>query len=243
MLFYISWEALLASQPRMTLNEDTPGVSSIDYDIDRGKKVEELKVQARASRWAAPPGTVVMVEEMGAADDRWVVVEHSRGLYERDAEITLKRPGKSKKEPAAATESVNLHGQAAAHGLGALTRAYAKAKAISKKHYPYRWGGGHNNSFSGPYDCSGYVSAVLHAAGWLKHPLTSGSLEHWGHAGRGKFLTVYANGEHTFMVFHMPHKGLEHFGTGRWGTSRSGAGYKPQMHPTGGFVARHWPGF
>jgi hypothetical protein len=34
----------------------------------------------------------------------------------------------------------------------------------------------------------------------------------------------------------------EHFGTGHWGKSWGGAGFNPTLHPTSGFVARHWPG-
>src|SRR5262245_52839735 len=40
---------------------------------------------------------------------------------------------------------------------------------------PYLWGGGHNRKFRGTgYDCSGAVSYVLHAAGMLKSPMSSG---------------------------------------------------------------------
>lgn len=249
-MYYISWSALLASQPRMTLSEATPGVKSIDYDIDKGKRVEQITVQARATRWSAPPGTVVMVEDMGPADDRWVVTEHSRPIYSREAEITLKRPGKSAKEPAAARTTVNLGGGTT--GLKALDAAYAKAKAIQKKHYPYVYGGGHGSGFGptgGGYDCSGSVSAVLHAAGWMKnHPMATGPLANWGHAGVGKYLTVWVrNGSkgvaHTFIEFHMPGKSLEHFGTGRWGTGTNGPSFKPQLHSKNGFSPRHWPGF
>ncbi len=54
------------------------------------------------------------------------------------------------------------------------------ANRIDSHHYAYRWGGGHNASFSGPYDCSGAVSAVLHAAGLLNAPRVSGGFMHWG---------------------------------------------------------------
>jgi cell wall-associated NlpC family hydrolase len=46
---------------------------------------------------------------------------------------------------------------------------------------PYVWGGGHagfvsnETSLSG-FDCSGFVSAVLHAAGYLSAPQTTDTL-------------------------------------------------------------------
>ncbi|MFL5912734.1 MAG: hypothetical protein ACJ768_19485, partial [Gaiellaceae bacterium] len=61
----------------------------------------------------------------------------------------------------------------------------------------YRWGGGHAN-FNGPYDCSGAVSAVLHAAGLLSSPRVSGGFEHYGAPGKGA-VTIYANASHVYM--------------------------------------------
>ena len=72
------------------------------------------------------------------------------------------------------------------------------ANKIDAHHYAYRWGGGHNASFSGPYDCSGAVSAVLHAAGLLSRPMVSGEFMHWGAPGRGA-VTIYANAGHVYM--------------------------------------------
>ena len=66
----------------------------------------------------------------------------------------------------------------------------AKAGEIAGHNYPYLWGGGHNSSFSAPYDCSGAVSAVLHAGGALKSPLVSGDLMHWGQPGKGKQVSI-----------------------------------------------------
>jgi hypothetical protein len=72
------------------------------------------------------------------------------------------------------------------------------ANRIDARHFAYRWGGGHNSAFSGPYDCSGAVSAVLHAAGLLSRPMVSGDFAHWGARGRGA-VTIYANAGHVYM--------------------------------------------
>ena len=72
------------------------------------------------------------------------------------------------------------------------------ANRIDAKRYPYRWGGGHNASFSGPYDCSGAVSAVLRAAGLVDRPMVSGEYMRWGAPGKGA-VTIYANAGHVYM--------------------------------------------
>jgi cell wall-associated NlpC family hydrolase len=101
---------------------------------------------------------------------------------------------------------------------------------------PYVWGGGHASFYSYGYDCSGSVSYALFGAGLIPEPLTSGALEGWGEPGPGKWITVYANAEHTFMEI----DGL------RWDTVGDARGTGPRWHlaPTNteGFVVRHPPG-
>jgi hypothetical protein len=65
---------------------------------------------------------------------------------------------------------------------------------------PYIWGGGHRSWLSHGYDCSGAVSYALHGAGMLGVTMVSGQLGHWGEPGAGRWITVYANQEHVFMV-------------------------------------------
>ena len=65
---------------------------------------------------------------------------------------------------------------------------------------PYIWGGGHGSWISSGYDCSGAVSYALHGGKMLTTPLTSGSLETFGEAGPGRWITIYANASHTYMV-------------------------------------------
>ena len=50
------------------------------------------------------------------------------------------------------------------------------------------------------YDCSGAVSFALHGGRLLTSPLTSGSLETFGEAGAGRWITIYANAAHAYMV-------------------------------------------
>jgi cell wall-associated NlpC family hydrolase len=99
---------------------------------------------------------------------------------------------------------------------------------------PYRWGGGHGAWRDKGYDCSGSVSFALAAAGLLNTPLDSTRFMSYGAAGKGKWITIYANATHAFMTI----AGLR-FDTGGL---RSGTRWVDSMRPTNGFVARHPPG-
>jgi hypothetical protein len=84
-------------------------------------------------------------------------------------------------------------------GAPATVKA-AIAAANRIDHRPYVWGGGHLSWRSRGYDCSGAVGYVLHAAGLLDQTVVSGQLESWGEGGLGRWISVYANAEHTYMV-------------------------------------------
>jgi hypothetical protein len=114
-----------------------------------------------------------------------------------------------------------------------LRRAIAAGNRIAYK--PYIYGGGHGSFRAAGYDCSGSVSYVLHGMGRLSAPLDSGELMHYGKAGRGRFVTIYANAGHAFMVVN----GRRYDTSGR---SASGSRWGPGMRSTAGYVARHPPG-
>lgn len=101
---------------------------------------------------------------------------------------------------------------------------------------PYLWGGGHGKWLDTGYDCSGSISYALASAGLLSEPLDSGRLMGWGDPGKGKWVTIYTNTTHVFMVV----AGVR-FDTAGTKTA-TGSRWQPQMRPTGGFVARHPPG-
>lgn len=65
---------------------------------------------------------------------------------------------------------------------------------------PYIFGGGHA-SFSSPgYDCSGTVSFALHGASLISMPMDSSEFMSWNSSGVGRWVTVFANGEHAYMT-------------------------------------------
>jgi peptidoglycan hydrolase CwlO-like protein len=112
----------------------------------------------------------------------------------------------------------------------AVAQVIAAGNAIAT--LPYVWGGGHGSFHASGYDCSGSVSYALAAAGLLSSPLDSTGFESWGEPGPGKWITVYANAGHAFMVvagWRFDTVALAEGGT-RWSQT---------MTSTAGFVARH----
>jgi hypothetical protein len=111
-----------------------------------------------------------------------------------------------------------------------VRQVIAAANRIATK--PYRYGGGHGSFNDKAYDCSGSVSYALHGAGLLYTTLTSGGLARWGAKGKGKWITVYANRDHTYMVI----AGMR-FDTGA--RPRGGTRWDPWERPARGFAVRH----
>jgi peptidoglycan hydrolase-like protein with peptidoglycan-binding domain len=101
---------------------------------------------------------------------------------------------------------------------------------------PYIYGGGHGSFNAKGYDCSGSVSYALHGAHLLSSPEDSSQLETYGNAGPGQWITIWANGGHTYMYvaglrFDTSAQGST--GGSRWtAQGRSNAGYV-ERHPTG----------
>ena len=100
---------------------------------------------------------------------------------------------------------------------------------------PYKYGGGHRRWRDSGYDCSGSVSYALHGGGLLSAALTSGGLMTWGAPGRGRWITVYANPSHTYMVV-----AGRRFDTS--GRSESGTRWSRKMRDSAGYKVRHPPG-
>jgi hypothetical protein len=121
-----------------------------------------------------------------------------------------------------------------------IQAAIAAGNAIHT--YPYRWGGGHQTFYDTGYDCSGAVSYVLHAAGLLVSPMPSGPMaSSWGLPGKGRWITVYANASHVYMVV----AGLRFdtsSGGDRWNQG-SGPRWRKKKRKPLSFTAKYAPGF
>jgi hypothetical protein len=121
-----------------------------------------------------------------------------------------------------------------------IQAAIAAGNAIHT--YPYHWGGGHRSFTDTGYDCSGAVSYVLHAAGFLPSPMPSGPLAaSWGTPGKGRWITVYANASHAYMVV----AGLR-FDTSAVGerlNQGSGPRWRATKRKPAGYTAKFYPGY
>jgi hypothetical protein len=139
--------------------------------------------------------------------------------------------------------------QAAIEGGGlAMIPATAPPKLVALMHAandvarkPYVYGGGHGRNpdevwFDSAYDCSGSVSYALAAAGFLKGPQDSTSLMGFGRPGPGKWVTIYANAGHAFMVV----AGLRFDTSGRQVTGTRWQSADARAYT--GFAVRHPPG-
>jgi hypothetical protein len=109
------------------------------------------------------------------------------------------------------------------------------ANSVARK--PYVYGGGHgrlaDETFvDSAYDCSGSVSFALAAAGLVDSPMDSSALARFGKAGRGRWVTIYANAGHAFMTV----AGLRFDTSGR---DASGSRWQADSRSVAGFTVRH----
>ncbi len=100
---------------------------------------------------------------------------------------------------------------------------------------PYLWGGGHGKWVDRGYDCSGSVSYALAAAGLMNAPLASGPFMKWGKPGKGKWVTIYTNPGHMFLMV-----AGARFDTS--GKKVTGSRWQSSMRRGGEYVVRHPPG-
>ena len=116
----------------------------------------------------------------------------------------------------------------------------ASANQIIDK--PYIYAGGHGRWNDKGYDCSGAVSYALHGAGLLSTSEDSTGLESFGSPGPGRWVTIYADAGHTWVVI----AGIA-FDTADFGGPNipSGTGPRWRTNPTGNladggsYVVRH----
>ncbi|MFY9468662.1 MAG: hypothetical protein WAP37_00890 [Solirubrobacterales bacterium] len=104
------------------------------------------------------------------------------------------------------------------------------ANRLTRK--PYKWGGGHARLRDSGYDCSGAISYVLRSVGLVNGSMVSGAYKSWGEAGSGRWVSVYANKGHMFIVV----AGLR-FDTS--GEGERGPRWRVEGRWTDGFKVRH----
>lgn len=110
----------------------------------------------------------------------------------------------------------------------------------------YCVGGGHAKWVSSCYDCSGAVGFALHGGGLLNASEPSGTMESYGSPGPGRWITIYADPGHAFLVV-----AGRAFDTADYGGPNIPAGSGPRWRSDplgnladgGHYVVRHPPGF
>jgi murein DD-endopeptidase MepM/ murein hydrolase activator NlpD len=91
---------LLRSQPRVVIgHEFDEGIIKVDFSYDVGQQNARVTVVALMERWAAPPGSVVLIENMGVINGRWLVNDITRPIFSPIATITLLKPRPRLPEP------------------------------------------------------------------------------------------------------------------------------------------------
>lgn len=115
------------------------------------------------------------------------------------------------------------------------------AKANSLVGDPYVWGGGHSGwGTQSGYDCSGFVSAVLHAGGYLSSPQDTETLPDASgmEQGAGQYVTIYdrdKSGTEGHVIIDIDGQFYESGGEhGSWG---GGAGVERIATPSAAYLS------
>lgn len=198
------------------------------FATDPSVKLTETAPRPGAVAKVAESTTEAELVSPGAPTD----AEIARELKQMDAAVAEQGGGGT----GSAGTKLKADGTASASaGMpGVVKRVIAGANAIAK--YPYVYGGGHGSFTDTAYDCSGSLSYALAAGGLLDAPKTSGDLARTGKKGPGKWITIYANAGHTFMVV----GGLRFDTSGRGGPL--GTRWNASPRSTSGFRVTHPPG-
>lgn len=230
-IYYLDEPTLMRSHRRMRVSDSAPGIIDTSFDYDVGKEVTEVTVECLANTWAAPPGSVAAVSEHGPADGLYLVeqIESKPSSSKQAVNVTLRKATDPLPEPApkSTSGSVNFGGDSGAIPPKVAT-IIETIDAFDAAKTPYLWGGGHG-AFASPterVDCSGFISAVVHAAGYLSRPVTSGEFANLLARGEGEWVTIYGDTEHVLMKVKYAD------GNWRWaGTSSTNPGGGPGWIP------------
>jgi peptidoglycan hydrolase-like protein with peptidoglycan-binding domain len=147
--------------------------------------------------------------------------------------------------PPTGTTRINADGTATAPAGAPATVVAVVAAANQIISSSYCYAGGHSSWKSSCYDCSGSVSYALHGGGLLSTPEDSTQFETYGDPGPGRWITIYADPSHAFLVV-----AGRAFNTAAYGGPNIPAGTGPRwrydplgnLADGGHYVVRHPPG-
>jgi cell wall-associated NlpC family hydrolase len=198
---------------------------AIDPDVELTKRAPAPGEARKGAATAADDGPKI---SPGAPSDAQIAaeLEQMEAVLEKQEKSGGKAHGITLESDGTATPAPGVP--------AVVAQVIAGANAIAK--FPYVYGGGHGSFVDTAYDCSGSLSYALAAGGLLDRTMTSGDLARTGAPGPGKWITIYANAGHTFMVV----DGLRYDTSGRGGPL--GTRWNAAPRSTRGFTVRHPPG-
>ncbi|HEU4703091.1 MAG TPA: hypothetical protein VFS37_11475 [Conexibacter sp.] len=161
-----------------------------------------------------------------------VIARDSASLPRPQTDAEIRRELAASGIPSGATAALTHDGLAVAPLEAPPTVQAVIAAGNQIARLPYRYGGGHATWVDTAYDCSASISFAFAAAGLIASPMVSGQLAQWGEPGPGRWITIYANGGHTFM-----HVAGLRFDTS--GLAATGSRWQASARPAGGFAVRH----
>lgn len=204
-LYFVQDSDLMKRKPIAAFSEDSEGIEDISGNISSNMPTNECTVKARASRWWAPPGSVVKVENHGPYTGNWLVFKIRRDLFSPETTITLHQPeaAKPEKAPEEATVETSGNGEQSVIGGGIAQGGTPRERIVNAA----KWGLENKDKFTynqvrpmakslfekkawTTTDCSAFAT-LCYKAGGVKDP--NGA----GYNGSGNTDTLKANGNHT----------------------------------------------
>lgn len=106
-LHYQSEEELFKAKARKRLRRFEDGIEGVSFGWDHVRqplgdrnKINTMTLRVRMELWVAPLGTVVVFDEGGPAQGRWLITNIRRSVFDELGEIVLSKPVRPRSEPA-----------------------------------------------------------------------------------------------------------------------------------------------
>lgn len=209
--YFVQDKDLMKKKPTMEVSEESEGIEKIDGNIAAGQPVAEASIKCRASRWFAPPGSVVKIKNHGPFTGRWLVFRIERDIFSPETDIALHMPEAAKPEKAPEQETIPQSGGVES-GLvagGTISGKTPRERIVNAA----KWALEHKADFKYAQvrpmakslfspdaftktDCSAFSTLCYKAAG-VKDP------NGLGYGGGGNTVTLKSNGRST----HSPEPG------------------------------------
>jgi hypothetical protein len=268
-IYYDSDFTLIRQKPAGVIDRDDATLLQWNYDWVNRHLASNFQLNLVCEKFEFHAGEVLQLTNFGPASTgstaklpgRWLIAEIARNAGDQFSTFSLVQPTAPKKEPAPQVVTKTVGGGGASGdantGNASVDAIVNACKLLDSYRIPYprpmvHYGGSNCQdppSKSPGLDCSSSTSWVMHKAGaWSGgcDAIVSGDFaSSWGEPGRGKFVTVWANGGHVFTEVNAP-------GVGHMQGNTSGGGDGFHWFPWGGngqadaesgaFTPRHWPG-